>query len=183
MQTSQCVGIYASILICRHICWHLDKKVSAYSSPLVECANIYVLTYMSASWCVSIYVGIWTCQHICQHRNKYVDIYVGIFSPTKRICRHLHLNMPNYMSAFGHINKFACTRTNVLTYMSAYFPLLEEYVGISMCWHICRHLDVSACMSASGHVKIFASIRTRVDRYVDIFITNSRMWQHLNVLG
>ena len=48
------------------------------------------------------------------------------------------------MSVSEYVSIFASTRKNVLTYMSACFPLLVECVGISVCWHICQNLDVSA---------------------------------------
>ena len=103
----------------------LEKNVliymSAYFSPLVECADISM------------------CWHMCQH-----------------------LDLSAYMSASGHVNILASTRTNVLTYMSTYLSPLVECVGMPMCCHVCQHLDVSAYMSASGHVNTLTGTRTNV---------------------
>ena len=74
------------------------------------------------------------------------------------------------MSASGHVNILASTRTNVLRYVSACFSQLVEYAEMSMCWHVCQHLVVLAYMSASGHVNIFVSIRTNLYTHTYIYI-------------
>ena len=154
MPISQCVCMYVSIVMCRHLCWHLDISYlpvqeqmcwhicQAYISILVECADIL------------------RCWHIWQH-----------------------LNVPGHMSASGHVNILVSAKTNVLTYMSAYFSPLAEYADISMCLHVCQYRDVSAFMLASGHF-IFASTRANVLTYMPgIYFNTSRMCRHLKVLA
>ena len=48
-----------------------------------------------------------------------------------------------YMSTPGHVNIFASTRINLLTYMSAYLSTLAECADLSMCWLVCQHLGAN----------------------------------------
>ena len=87
MQKCLCVGMYVSILLCWHICRHLDMStywpaqeqifththiyiyVAIFLTTSRMCRHLNVLACMSASCCfgIYIYVGIGTCQYIC-HR-------------------------------------------------------------------------------------------------------------------
>ena len=134
---------------------------------------------------------IWICRHIFQHSKN-----VGYLSPLVEcadismcwhICQHLDVSYGSvyvYMSASGHVNILASTRTNMLTYMSAYLsPLASRmcrhlyvfgiYFNILMCRHICRHLDMST---------YFGQHKNKcVDMYVGIFATTRGINRHLNV--
>ena len=78
-------------------------------------------------WSPCMYRGLWLAEHILQQLSRsrcrhimptYVSIIICWY-----ICRHL--NMLASLSAFWNC---------VLTYMWANFPLLEEYVVISLYW-------------------------------------------------
>ena len=111
---------------------------------------MHFLRCMGSKFCVKFqraplkfHTKFWT--HTPQNMNFtvfYFCVWVTIslncdvisLSETGPRCRH---------SLFQHSK-------NVLTYMSVYFPLPEEYVCISTCRQLCQHLDMFAYMSASG---------------------------------
>ena len=155
MLASQCAGTYVSILICWHICRHLN--MSAYSSAFQKCVH-----HMSAYFPqLEEYVGISMCRHLCQHLNIWhicrrlnMSAYLSPLIECAEIsmCWHIcqHPDVSAYMSASRHVNILTITRTNVLTYMSAYLSPLVECADISICWH----------MSASWCVDIYVGIWT-----------------------
>ena len=143
-----------------------------------------------------IYDGIWICRHICQLSQKCVDIS-AYFSPIVEcadisMCWHMyqHLDVSTIMSASGHVNTFASTRTHVLTCMSAYLSPLVEcayismcgiYVSILMCRHICRHLDMLTYLSAGTNMLTYmlACLATRICRHLIM----SALWSASKCVG
>ena len=116
-----------------------------------------------------MYRGLWLAEPILQQLSQsrwrhIMPTYVGIFQ---------HLNKLSCMSASANVGIFvSILKLCVLTYMSAYFPLQEEYVGISMCRHLCHHLNMLAYMSASEYVGIVerADISTCWHKYIYLYI-------------